>query len=214
MIAVSSLRPLSKCTPEVVRNQTVAKRSWDSVFERIIYLNQTEPELDSPKTEWKGSDGCPMIRDLMQHCQGHEGWSCIVNADILIRPTVFKRILATLREREAVAAISRRWQFEPEATVRTLTLADLGLDIFCATREVWKEAFRVVPDQFRIGHCLWDTWMLGFLNLTSNGNWYDFTPSKCVLHPAHGSRKTDYIIDTSYRDQYLLNVNFPTQKLT
>lgn len=213
MIAISSLRPFDQCTATIWALQLAALGSWRSAFGGVVYLNQPEEHLDGDKIRFVPAEAFPRIRDLLTVAAREPGWSCLINADIQVRPAIFKRIEKDLVAKGAVSAISRRWQFDPENQFRSLSLIDLGLDIFCATQPVWQECLRWVPDQFRIGHGFWDTWMLGFLNVTSRDQWYDFTKSRCILHPLHGDRHRPHEIDTKFRDKFLMNVAFPKKQL-
>jgi hypothetical protein len=76
-------------------------------------------------------------------------------------------------------------------------MIDNGLDFFCATPSVWKLAAMMVPKTYRLGHCLWDTFTLGFM-CTHYYNWlWDFTECRIVFHPKHEDRRRPFDIDHS-----------------
>lgn len=183
MIAVSSFRPLGQ-NPDWDRNQLAAKASWERVFEEIIYFNQEEPRLDSPKTAFLPTEGHPFIRQLCALCALSSGWSCIINADIVVSPelaTVERRASA----RHAMAMTSYRYT---TANGRTAVI-DNGLDWFAARGPIWAEAARQCPPQLRIGHPTWDTWMIGFLNHACGRSFINVTSARLIFHPKHEDRR-------------------------
>lgn len=183
MIAISSFKPFCR-SEAVAANALAAKASWETVFEKIIYVGQEEePQLDSPKTEFVSGTDCPPIKQLAELAASQSRWSCLINADIVATPLLLKaeKVLAGLK---AVAAMSLRWQ---DGEVK-----DNGLDFFCACPKLWKAIAPTVPADLRIGRALWDTWMLAAFGncgaLGVPGEVYDLTMWKMILHPKHEDR--------------------------
>lgn len=214
MIAVSSFRPLDE-NPEFKANQIAAKRSWSSVFSRMIFLNQCDERMvnEELQTEFYGSDDFPCIKHMVEVCSIQEGWSCLINADIVVSDRI-KKVEQELDRLGCCGAMSRRYNFEPRRGPDTGNVNDLGLDFFAAKQWVWKKCHEVIPDQFRIGHCFWDTWMMGFLNGTCRNKCADITPSRCIFHPIHGGRRTKYTIDTKFESPYFKYLGMPRLKIT
>ena len=213
MIAVSSFKPFG-IHEEIDRNQMFAYEFWKTVFSFIVYFNKPEEQISGANTAFIASAPFPTIQEMAEFCAQQSEWCCIVNADILVMPQ-FKAVERRLIEKEALCATSRRYQFDPEKGIgHSCTVVDMGMDIFCAVPELWKDIAKEIPAQFRIGHCLWDTWTLGFFEVKGRGNHYDFTPSKCIYHPIHGHREPTHHIDSKIRDKYLANANWPNRKIT
>ena len=189
MTAIASCRPMADCAPEIAANQLTAQQSWRPVFEDIVLFNEQEPGLASGQTTFIPSENWPKIKELVHFASLLPDWSCIINADIVVSLD-FLHVEHSLRKIGANCATSSRYEFEPLNPVVPKRVMDLGLDIFCATPEVWKAMLPLVPDAFRIGHTQWDSFTLGFLNDNFGGRFFDFTPAEVIYHPKHGNRKT------------------------
>lgn len=204
MIALSSARPMSECA-EYRRNQLAAKASWEQVFDKIVYFNRHESELAAPKTRFiEGSMSPPRIWDMVETANQIHGWSCIINADIVVDPK-FKLVEDKLNEVGAACAFSLRFPFTPETGQRSRGTMDLGLDVFCAVKEAWSNLLTRIPKAFRLGHAQWDTFVLQYFARNYPGRCYDFTPSHCIFHPIHGNRKDQSIpaIDDPYLKDFI-----------
>lgn len=211
MIAVSSHRPLAQ-SAEYMRNQLLAHSSWEEVFDQIVYFGEPQQALDGDTTVFIDSEEFPRIKTLMEVAACQKGWSALINADIVVGIGL-PRVEQELYRRRAQAAVSRRWQFELDDDSTVPKVVDLGLDFFAASPGIWQEAVRCVPDIFRIGHCRWDSWMLGFLNATCLGACFDITPSMVIFHPRHGDRKQIYEIPPGIGEEYAAQICWPTQQI-
>jgi hypothetical protein len=200
MTAVTSAAPHERSF-EIARNQRTAHKSWERTFDRIVYFGRLEPDLASDKTAFVDSDSYPDIRSLVRFCSSVAGWSCIINADIVLIPIRFLAALSEVKRLGGKCAMSFRYQFDPVNPRIEPRVVDLGLDVFCAQQSVWEYILKTVPPFLRIGHCFWDTWMLGCFNVASAGKLYDFTPCRSVLHPKHGNRQAPHTIPT-FTDPY------------
>jgi hypothetical protein len=211
MIVCSSYRPFAE-SAEIAENQRRAKISWEEHFEDIVYFGEPEPELESKKTEFIRSEQFPRIRALADYLAmpGYR-FGAIVNADIVIGPN-FPKVEAELIARNAKAGISRRFQFNDPATPFVADMVDLGLDFFFAIPAMWRMISLQIPEQFRMGHCLWDTWVMAFMSHWAGTDCYDLTPQRFVFHPNHGNRKTQYTIDTE-PDKTLTRLTWPKGRL-
>jgi hypothetical protein len=138
------------------------------------------------------------------------GWCAIVNSDIVIKNMPI--IEVQLSNNRAFAAMSKRYEFEGE-NFKSAKVVDLGLDFFAAQPAVWREALRIIPAQYRIGHCLWDTWMLGFLCENYFKGLWDITSCRAVFHPRHGDRRTFFDIDKRTGQEQLEKVQWPVNRL-
>lgn len=189
MIAISSFKPFGK-SAAIADNQRRAKASWDKVFSRVIYVGKwIEPELDThisadkwSTTTWAHSEDFPTISELVALATKQTEWSCLINADIVVSTNIIY-VERELNRLKAQSAISRRWQL-PENRV-----VDMGLDWFAATPELWQAIYPHVPKNFRIGHILWDTWMLSaFTGIGDPRRSYDITACRTIFHPKHEDR--------------------------
>lgn len=183
MIAVSSFRPFGQ-DEESDSNALKAKQSWDEVFDSIYYLNAQEPELENDKTWFVGNDDYPTIKQLCNWCAAQTDWACIVNSDIVVSAAI-NQVLERAKKVFAWAVVSYRWQ--PKNGSYAVT--DNGLDFFAAIPTLWKRAYDQVPEQLRIGHQTWDTWMIGFFNKNARYHFYNITSYRCIFHPIHGGRR-------------------------
>lgn len=169
MHAVSSLKPASNCPEEIAENQRRAKASWDRVFETVTYLG-----------------GTPTIKSMAQRCADIPGWSCIVNADIVVAEHLLT-IEQQLKDRDALCAMSQRYEVV-DGDFYNARIVDLGLDFFAATQAAWGSVVMEMPEVFVIGKGLWDYWLNNYLCEVFSHAYYDLTPSRVIFHPKHGSR--------------------------
>lgn len=186
MIAVSSFRPFDQCHEDIGKNQMAAKQSWDRVFNRIIYLNDPEPWLEGDNTEFVPCQQPPRIKMMVEKCASLTGWSCIINADIIVADH-FTKMELRLKSVEALCATSQRYQFDNGDPRRARTV-DLGLDFFAATQSVWGAVALAIPEAFVTGKILWDHWLNNFLAEMFSHAYYDVTKERCIFHPKHQHR--------------------------
>jgi hypothetical protein len=214
MNAISSLRPFRQ-DEECRRRTMTAYESWRQVFDQIHWFGVREPEMAHHGTQFFLSEPFPRILSLVRHCASLEGWSCIINSDIVLSAD-FPRIMRIMERRNLTAAISKRWEFQQEnrgtKKFQEAKLVDEGLDIFIATQRVWKQVAEEFPAEFRIGHGLWDTAMLGAFNCIAKRGLADITRQKLVFHPNHGGRSHPVRIP-EVKHRFLSRVGWPTLRL-
>jgi hypothetical protein len=211
VIAISSFKPFEKSL-EVAENQLAAKASWEPLFETIIYFGPPEERLGSRKTLFIDQGDYPSIKRLMEAAADWEGWSCLINADIYLSAK-FLAVELALDAVGAKFALSKRYQMIPGVPLDQASVVDWGLDIFIARPELWEQAARAVPPEFRIGHNLWDTWTVAFMMQASGGAAVDLTPSRLVFHPQHGARERPYPVEKPAGDPYIDHVKWPSRAL-
>lgn len=192
----------------IALNQLRAKESWEQAFSLIVYFSpRVEPPLKSPKTVWIESEDFPPIKRLVEEAAQAGEWACLVNSDIVID----KRLLIVEQEliaRSAHCAMSRRWQMPGNKIV------DLGLDWFAAQPWIWRQMAKVTPPNFRIGHILWDTWVLAALMHFAPKHTYDCTGSRFVFHPQHEDRSRPHAASISApRDGIMEKLTWPTKRI-
>lgn len=187
MIFVSSARPFTPYPSEYNTNQLAAFKSWEKVADAIVYFNQPQQELQSPKTRFIPAEDFPRILDMAELCANQPGWSCILNADIVITEH-FIDVERKLKARKACAASSWRHDFDPKVGLEPRGRTGNGIDFFAATQDFWQKVYHAVPESLRIGVQVWDQWMLAFFAMYAVQGFYDLTPSRCVCHPIHGGR--------------------------
>lgn len=196
MIIVTSHRPYKDCTWEIRRNQLRARESWEGQASGIIYFGPEEIAFAGKNVLFiEREEQFPQIEHLMKLAGTLAEPVAIVNADIVLGQGVAE-IEKELMQRGALCAMSRRFEFEGE-DVESGRMIDNGLDFFWATPSVWKLAAKLVPKNYRIGHCLWDTWTLGFMCTHYYAWLWDITECRVVFHPKHQWRKTPFKIDHS-----------------
>jgi hypothetical protein len=212
MIAVSSHRPKASCSPEIWRNQLAAHESWLAAFDKVVYFGTHDDELSLGNSKFFYSEDFPTIFKMAHLCSLLPGWSCIVNADIVLLPETFRAVELELGRKQAASAMSLRFDYDPRDPNRKIRNYDQGIDIFCARQSVWKSAASKIPDSYRIGHPTWDNWMMGFFNIEGKPC-YEFTGSRCVLHPKHGDRRAPHPIDAT-KDVYPGACTCPKRKIS
>jgi hypothetical protein len=191
VIAISSCRQLS-VSDEVARNQVRANRSWQSAFEAILYFADPDPRLASPKVKFIRGENYPPIKRLIMAAALQDDVACLINADIVVSEGL-KPIVSAMTRDGALALTSRRYEFEPDKeNYDTAVVADHGVDFFAAIPQVWQKCWKEIPNEFRIGHGGWDSWMLGWLNLNCKRRFYDISQYRCIFHPRHASRHQPY----------------------
>lgn len=188
LIAISSFRPLSR-TPEVAANQLRAKRSWDGVFEKILLFGDFEQQLATDSTEFVPCEQWPPISLMALAASWEDMPVALLNADIVVSPNL-RDIITRALAGGAMAVTSKRYEFDPATeNYDAAQVKDPGADFFCAVPAVWKQVYQAIPPGFRIGHQLWDSWMLGFLNKRCVRRFFDITAMRPIFHPKHGERE-------------------------
>ncbi len=205
MIAISSHRPFSDCPDEIRINQTRAIDSW-SVFEKVILFGDYEAELARENVKFFPCVGKPFIWQLTDLAATQNDWACIINSDIVLGVR-WREVEAKLRSTWAIAAMSKRYNFDTTNDDDAGTVDDNGLDFFAAHPDTWALVAREVPRVFQLGKILWDTWMIGFLAAKAGLNFADLTPAKVIFHPRHGHRTDQHIAKVS--DKYIDRVRWP-----
>jgi len=188
--AVSSYRPLGRFS-DIDHNQIIAKHSWDSVFDGIIYLNPWAKQLDSMKTVFTGTMRRPRMMELFLTAAVAGGIAVVINSDIVIGQGARTELRKVFTSGSA-CAYSFRYEFDP----RTLNLnsakqVDSGLDFFAAHSLVWYKTFNECPDKYVIGNPEWDSWLLTHWQKRYGRHCVNITNWKLVFHPNHGNRERE-----------------------
>lgn len=173
--------------PEYDSNQLRAKESWNRYAQSIVYFNDPQPQLASPKTWFIDSEPYPRIKDILEFCIEQDDWCAILNADIVLGPK-FPAVEAKLKAKNATCASSWRFNFDPARGIESGVHNDNGIDFFAATPEVWGMAYELCQEELRLGSGYWDGWMLSVFGTFSPLGFYNITPSKVIYHPNHGNR--------------------------
>ena len=193
LVAISSFRPLD-ASPEVAANQLRAKRSWDEVFDKIILFGSHDKRLATPKTEFVECEEWPHISLLVMVARCQADPTCILNADIVVSDAL-KHMLNLGWTKGAMALTSRRYEFDPATeNYDAARVVDWGADFFAALPQAWNEAYKEIPTGFRLGHQLWDNWMLVFFYHRCFRNFFDITAMRPIFHPKHGDRKMPHVV--------------------
>ena len=189
LVAVSSFRALDD-SAEVAANQLRAKRSWDLVFDRIFLFGQLDLRLASPTTEFLSPcEDFPHISLMAFIASQQTVPVCILNADIVVAPNL-KELVNKAWAKGTMAMTSQRLEFDPKTEdYFRARVVDMGADFFCAKPEVWRKVYKAIPEAYRIGHPMWDSWMLSFLQSTLQRRFVDITTLGPIFHPKHGDRK-------------------------
>lgn len=210
MIAVTSHRPLKTCPLPIRRNQEAAAESWREAFTDVCYFGEQEEFYGSIGFHYIPHQEFPHISRLVEFCAQLQGWSCIVNSDIIVSPSL-SGIEQRLIKANASCAVSWRWQFDQEQ--EQSSVVDLGMDFFAARQEVWREVALIYPEEFRIGHSSWDAIMLGAFNIVAKDQLYDLTHHRLILHPLHFDRHSPFFIANNTQTECRDNVCWPEKRL-
>ena len=202
LVAVSSFRALDD-SAEVAANQLRAKRSWDLVFDRIILFGAYDKRLASKTTEFFPDGGdFPSIALLTMAAAGAGVPACLLNADIVVASNL-KELVNKAWAKGALAMTSQRFEFDPKTEdYFRARVVDFGCDFFCAKPEVWRQVYKAIPTAYLIGHGLWDSWMLNFLQAHLQRRFVDITTLGPIFHPKHGDRKRTTMAEIP-RDRYI-----------
>src|SRR4030095_231472 len=207
LTAISSFRALD-ASKKVAANQLRAKRSWDDVFDKIILFGAHDSRLATKETEFVDCDDWPAISLLVMAASWQDDPVCILNADIVVSAGL-KDILNEGWKKGAMALTSRRYEFDPATEdYDAARVVDPGADFFAALPPAWKEVYKEIPTGFRIGHQLWDSWMLAFLYHRCFRRFFDVTAMRPIFHPKHGDRTMPHhAIDDP--ESFYLQMGFP-----
>lgn len=208
MIAVASFRPLKDCSPQILKNQLRARESWEKSFSHIIYFGEPERALDGPNVTFIQRVGnFPKIREMLLMAATLKDWGVLINADITLGQGL-PMIEEKLHGYGALCAMSRRFEFEGD-NINDGKMIDNGLDFFAAAPSVWRLAVRMIPHDYRIGHCLFDTWLLGFMASHYYDWLWDITECRIVFHPKHEDRHRIFNIDHAAGKEQVDAVRWP-----
>lgn len=185
--------------PEYDRNQLAAKASWEAVASAIVYFNDPQPQLASPKTHFIPAQPYPPVVDMVDFAADQSEWVALINSDIVV-PPLFMHAEKRLTEKKAAAASSWRWEFDPAVGIAPCAHVDNGLDFFAAVPGAWAQVYEQMhttpqgehdaAKHLKWGSPSWDSWMLGaFFKLFSHRGFYNLTGWKIIRHPKHGGRK-------------------------
>ncbi len=189
LVALSSFRALKDCSPEIAKNQLRAKRSWEAVFDQIIYFGELEPALASARTTFVPTADFPAMSTVLLAASWGNDLTAIINADIVVLPILKEAIQAALSG-GAVAMTSQRFEFDPVTEdYAKAKVVDMGIDFFAAWPNVWKDAALRVPDELRWGGNQWDTWLSSYFNMSLQRRFVSLSRYRAILHPRHGDRK-------------------------
>jgi hypothetical protein len=188
----------------------MANSSW-AAFSQIHYFSSWAKEFSNDRTRFIAEEQCPKILRMVEHAASTPGWSAIVNADIVIGPSIGK-VMAKLNTLRCRCAVSRRYQFSGASTAGA-KLVDMGLDFFLARQSVWEEIAKEYPESYRMGHPGWDTIMLGAFNCIGKRDHFDITDSRVVFHPLHAERRTVFRIDESEHCRFVRFLGFPSKRI-
>lgn len=216
MIAISSFRPFK--FQEYAHQQVLAKKTWDHAFKWIFYYGDKEPHLGN--AFFFPSAGKPTIRQMCKKAfellsdgfMPMETWACLINADIAVRPGTLRKAEQMLTSAGAMCGLSKRYEMPADGNFANAQVDGNALDFFCARKEVWKIAAMECPEQFKLGHNLWDTWMASFFANNWPNDSYDLTPSRIFFHPKHESRGNQSV-ERPARDHYLDKMRYPVHIL-
>lgn len=208
VIALSSFRPLSKCSPNRQQQFIQAKESWERVFREIHYFNSFEPSLAGPTTQFivrDNPDERPPIALMAAHAARQREWVALINADIVIMEKMAGAD-AALEKFRGQCALSRRLESltSPHPT-------DWGLDFFLAIPAVWAAVAAQIPPVFSLGRVRWDSWISAFFARRYGDFCYDLTPMRLVFHPPHEERADQNMPDPP--DFYLQHPAYPQRRL-
>jgi hypothetical protein len=184
-----------------------AQLTWAEQFDFTIYLGPTDKQLAGPRVAFTPAEPFPKILEAVKVCALQPGWSAIVNADIHMGHN-FRDLEKHLVANECESAVSGRYQFNlPD--ISQAIIEDMGIDLFAARQNIWNLVQKNIPEMFRFGHVLWDTWLLGFFMTHCDHKLADLTPWRTVFHPRHPQGNRPYAIDDKYRDPYILKARWP-----
>jgi len=201
MIAISSFRPLDD-NKEVAANQILAIDSWRAVFHNIFLFGPFEWRLACPRTTFIEGPDFPPLSLLYLIASQSEEPAVILNADIVVGRHLVEAADKAFRM-GAYALTSRRYEYDPaNPDFASAKVVDLGADFFCAHNWVWRKAWLAVPPQLRIGHSMWDNWLMGFLTVNFKRAFVDISDFKAIFHPRHGSRKQPHSFELP-NDKYI-----------
>ncbi len=207
MIAITSHKPFNS-DPHYGSLQKLALESWIPNFERVIYLGDHDGRLDNDKVMFAKSEPFPKIKQISEIAAALNRPVAIINSDIVLTAD-FAKVKKMFESSNFLFGTSKRLEFNDK--VPRGTLVDHGLDIFLGKPDYWKAVARNCPEQLRMGHPLWDTWLIGFLNVKFKDKVCDFSGFKCVLHPKHEGRNYSHAIHLN--DEYIKKAGMPGQKL-
>lgn len=136
----------------------------------------------------------------------------VINSDIVVTEPILE-VEKKLKELTIPCATSYRYEFDPTApdlsgAVRYKT--DRGMDIFVALPHVWKMVADRIPDDLRIGHNRWDSWMCGFFCHNFGFGFRQFTDYKCIFHPRHDGRIQPHLNTIKFDDEYFTRAHAPS----
>jgi hypothetical protein len=210
MTALTSHRPLKKCSPSILANQLRAFESWRKVFPDRITFAEEDRHLSKFGFQFIPTDPFPRIVRMVWACSRIRGWSAIVNADIVVAeflPAIERKLI----RQGASCAVS--WRYEFTESFQGSSVVDRGMDFFAADQWVWQRVLKIYPDEYRIGHSSWDAIMLGAFNIVAEDSLFDLTKHRLIFHPKHEDRQRLHHIWDNTRTECRDNCKWPSKCL-
>lgn len=207
MIAVSTIRPFGD-DPVYKANQLMALSSWLNVFDKVIYVNKPEREIDDRKVFFVPlNEEFPTLKSLAWIAAFQYEETALINGDIVVTEPL-TRIPGIMRREYVWAVTSKRYQFDPaKQDLSQAVVEDNGADFFLAQPNMWKYVSNQAPVNLRFGQDMWDHWLLGFFNVMLGKQFRNITDYRCIYHPKHEGRKR--VPTDKPNDPYFNAANWP-----
>lgn len=212
MIAITSIRPFNK-SDEYKTNQIRAAQSWN-LFEHVYIIGQREPELEflAGTTFLEGLDW-PTIKYIsILASEIGDRYVAVINSDIVVAEPLLQAE-RKLQELTIPCATSYRYEFDPtdpDLSKAVRYKIDRGMDIFVALPNVWKMVADRIPEDLRIGHNRWDSWVCGFFCHNFGFGFRQFTDYRCIFHPKHDGRIQPHLNTIKFDDEYFTRAHVPS----
>lgn len=209
MIAVTSHRPHGE-SAEYATNQIRAIDSWRPFFKHIFLFGPYEKDLCKGEVLTAKTEGdFPTIKSMVELAMWCDDYACLMNADIILGPE-FNEVQKKIRDLSIPAATSYRYEFNGDMADAVRRKEDRGMDLFIARNDIWAMVHKEIPEDLRIGHNRWDSWLCGFFCHHLGFGFRQFTDARCVFHPNHGGRRQPHDGQIKYDSKYFTLAHVPS----
>lgn len=188
-------------------NMILAQWSWAALSFKTIYVaKRIEGMPVHGHVEWTGDEDFPPVYRLLEVASQQHGKVILLDADLRIKHTIYNPINEL---KDASIITSRRWSFQNGKA--WVDPDDFAVDFFMGHASLFVEPAKLMPKGCRVGHNLWDSWLVGYFNKTLGDKIVSATKYGFLYHPKHDERNCPYGDDHFKGDEYSAYAGHPAE---
>lgn len=188
---VTSFKPFG-LDPDYDRFQLLARTSWSSQFDKIVFFNDYEPLMDGHQVHWiKPKEKFPRMKDILTCCGEQTTPTVFCTADDYLAGH-FKETILELIGKGFLCGTTLRWNYDKNTLhFDKSEVCGGGLDLFYAVPSIWKQLAKEIPNEFHIACPTYDAWMSQWFEIFHGDHYCNFWKRRTMLHPLGTSPTTN-----------------------